>query len=226
MLNRTSLLLLVFVMALDVWAEIGTEESIDAIKASLQSKKFNQAINQVDDLLKTANQKNDFLIYLKALASFHTRDFQQSINACQQLVSNYPDSIWLRKTTFLQAKCYFDLKDFSSAEAIYNIEVERLLSSKRKSNIAKVYIDFAEKVSREPDENDLDAPPPNYEKAHNLYQRALELGISNDLKNELTYRLGRMMQLAGDFSRAIKDYQAYLTQFDADSGQRFYQAKY
>ena len=35
MLNRTSLLLLVFVMALDIWAEIGTEESIDAIKASL-----------------------------------------------------------------------------------------------------------------------------------------------------------------------------------------------
>ena len=58
MLNRTSLLLLVFVMALDVWAEIGTEESIDAIKASLQSKEFNQAINQIDDLLKTANQKN------------------------------------------------------------------------------------------------------------------------------------------------------------------------
>ena len=226
MLNRTSLLLLVFVMALDVWAEIGTEESIDAIKASLQSKKFNQAINQVDDLLKTANPKNDFLIYLKALASFHTRDFQRSINACQQLVSNYPDSIWLRKTTFLQAKCYFDLKDFSSAEAIYNIEVERLLSSKRKSNIAKVYIDLAEKVSRKPDENDLDAPPPNYEKAHNLYQHALELEISDDLKDELTYRLGRMMQLAGDFSRAIKDYQAYLTRFDADSGQRFYQAKY
>ena len=226
MLNRTSLLLLVLVIVLNVWAETGTEEPLDVIQTSLQSKQFDQAINQIDNLLKTANQKIDFLIYLKALASFHTREFQQSIDACQQLLNNYPDSIWLQKTIFLQAKCHFDLKDFSSAEAIYNTEVERLLSSERKSNIAQAYIDLAEKVSRQPDENDLDAPPPNYDKAHNLYQHALELGISADLKKELTYRLGRMMQLAKNFPRAIKDYQAYLTQFDADSGQRYYKAKY
>ena len=226
MLNRRSPLLLVLVVVLNVWAEKGTEESLNVIQTSLQSKQFDQAINQIDHLLKTANQKVDFLIYLKALASFYTGEFQQSINACQRLLNNYPDSIWLQKTTFLQAKCHFDLKDFSVAEAIYNIEVERLLSSKRKSDIAQVYIDLAEKVSRQPDENDLDTPPPNYDKAHNLYQHALELGISDDLKSELTYRLGWMMQLAKKFSRAIKDYQVYLTHFDADSGQRYYQAKY
>ena len=226
MLNRTSPLLLVFVIVLNVWAEKGTEKSLDVVQTSLQSKQFGRSIDQIDSLLKIADQKIDFLIYLKALASFYKGEFQQSVDVCQRLLNNHPDSIWLQKATFLKAKCYFDLKDFSAAEAIYNIELARLLSPDRKSSIAQAYIDLAEKVSRQPDENDLDAPPPNYDKAHNLYQHALGLGISDDLKNELTYRLGRMMQLAGKFSQAIKDYQVYLNRFDAGSGQRYYQAKY
>ena len=226
MLNRTSPLLLVFVIVLNVWAEKGTEKSLDVVQTSLQSKQFGRSIDQIDSLLKIADQKIDFLIYLKALASFYKGEFQQSVDVCQRLLNNHPDSIWLQKATFLKAKCYFDLKDFSAAEAIYNIELARLLSPDRKSSIAQAYIDLAEKVSRRPDENDLDAPPPNYDKAHNLYQHALGLGISDDLKNELTYRLGRMMQLAEKFSQAIKDYQVYLNRFDAGSGQRYYQAKY
>ena len=226
MLNRTSPLLLVFVIVLNVWAEKGTEKSLDVVQTSLQSKQFGRSIDQIDSLLKIADQKIDFLIYLKALASFYKGEFQQSVDVCQRLLNNHPDSIWLQKATFLKAKCYFDLKDFSAAEAIYNIELARLLSPDRKSSIAQAYIDLAEKVSRQPDENDLDAPPPNYDKAHNLYQHALGLGISDDLKNELTYRLGRMMQLAEKFSQAIKDYQVYLNRFDAGSGQRYYQAKY
>ena len=122
--------------------------------------------------------------------------------------------MWLRKATFLQAKCHFNLKAFEQAEAIYSTEVDRLLSSERKSEIAQVYIELAEALSRKPEKGDLDAPPPNYQNAYNFYQKVLTLEIDRDLREVVTFRLGRMMQLQNKYQQAANDYQTYLVEFD------------
>ena len=120
----------------------------------------------------------------------------------------------MRKATFLQAKCHFNLKAFEQAEAIYSTEVNRLLSSERKSEIAQVYIELAETLSREPNKGDLNTLPPNYQKAYNLYQKLLTLEIDRDLREMVTFRLGRMMQLQNKYQQAANDYQTYLIDFD------------
>ncbi len=184
------------------------------VQLALQSKQFTDAVAQIDAVLARGDEGRDYLLYLKGLALFYNEDYTKAIQACDQLLTAHPNSAWLRKATFLQAKCHFNLKAFEQAEAIYSAEVDRLLSSERKSEIAQVYIELAEALSRKPEKGDLDAPPPNYQKSYNLYQKVLTLEIDRDLREMVTFRLGRMMQLQNRYQQAMNDYQTYLAEFD------------
>ena len=207
------------------------QDSIDQplynrVQSALQSKQFTDAVAQIDGALARGDEGRDYLLYLKGLALFYNEDYTNAIQACDQLLTAHPNSVWLRKATFLQAKCHFNLKAFEQAEAIYSAEVDRLLSSARKSEIAQVYIELAEALSRKPEKGDLDAPPPNYQRAYNLYQKVLTLEIDRDLREVVTFRLGRMMQLQNKYRQAANNYQTYLVEFDPgfrrspDSAQR------
>ncbi len=184
------------------------------VQFALQSKQFTDAIAQIDAALAKEDEGRDYLLYLKGLALFYNEDYTNAIQACDQLLAAHPNSVWLRKATFLQAKCHFNLKAFEQAEAIYSAEVDRLLSSERKSEIAQIYIELAEALSRKPEKGALDAPPPNYQKAYNLYRKVLTLEIDRDLREMVTFRLGRMMQLQDRYQQAANDYQTYLVEFD------------
>ena len=121
------------------------------VQSALQSKQFTDAIAQIDAALAKEDEGRDYLLYLKGLALFYNEDYTNAIQACDQLLTAHPNSVWLRKATFLQAKCHFNLKAFEQAEAIYSAEVDRLLSSERKSEIAQIYIELAEALSRKPE---------------------------------------------------------------------------
>ena len=186
----------------------------EPIQSALQSMRFKDAVQLIDTALTTAENQRDYLLYLKGLALFYSGDYRDAIGTCDELMDRHRDSPWLRKATFLQAQCHLKLKEFEQAEAIYGNEVSRLLSSRRKSEIAQIYIDLAEALARQPKDSDLDAPPPNYQKAYELYQKILTLEVDNDLRETATFQLGRMMQLQENCGQAVADYEAYLTQFD------------
>ena len=196
-------------------ARDSTDQSLyNRVQFALQSKQFTDAIAQIDIALSTEDEGRDYLLYLKGLALFYNEDYTNAIQACDQLLTVHPNSVWLRKAIFLQAKCHLNLKAFEQAEAIYSTEVDRLLSSTRKSEIAQVYIELAEALSRQPEKGDLDAPLQNYPKAYNLYQKVLTLEIDHDLREVVTFRLGRMMQLQDKYQQAANNYQTYLAEFD------------
>ena len=196
-------------------AQDSTDQPLyNRVQSALQSKQFTDAAAQINVALARGDEGSDYLLYLKGLALFYNEDYTNAIQACDQLLTAHPNSVWLHKATFLQAKCHFNLKAFEQAEAIYSVEVDRLLSSERKSEIAQIYIELAEVLSRKPEKGDLDAPPPNYQKAYNLYQKVLTLEIDRDLREMVTFRLGRMMQLQSKYQQAMNDYQTYLAEFD------------
>ena len=186
----------------------------EPIQSALQSKRFNDAVHLIDTALTTSENQHDYLLYLKGLALFHNGDYRNAIGTCSQVIQHHPDSTWLRKAKFLQAQCHLKLKEFQQAEAIYSKEVSRLLSSKRKSEIAQIYIQLAEAFVQNPGDADLDATPPNYQQAYELYQKVLTLEIDSDLRESATFQLGRMMQLQENYAQAAVDYEAYLTEFD------------
>lgn len=189
--------------------------ALEPIQSALQSKRFKDAVHLIDTALTTAENQRDYLLYLKGLALFYNGDYRGAIETCVQFIQNHPDSTWLRKATFLQAQCHLKLKEFKQAEAIYSKEVSRLLSSRRKSEIAQIYIQLAETFAHKPHDADLDAPQPNYQKAYELYQKVLALEVDRNLRKTATFQLGRMMQLQEKYAQAVVDYEAYLTQFDS-----------
>ena len=220
MRKLTLLLLALLIFTYPLYAQDSTNgtttdtETLNQISAALQAKQFESAIKQIDVALDTAENQRDFLLYLKGLALFYNNQLTDAIQVCDQLLTAHPNSAWSRKTTFLKAQSYFKNRAFEQAEAIYSTEVDRLLSSTRKSEIAQVYIELAEAVTQKPEKGNLDAPPPNYQKAYHLYRKVLALEIDSDLREEMMFRLGRMMHLAKNMSEAIRDYQAYLAAFD------------
>ena len=212
---------IIFLLSIQCWAAIDdgsvSVEGLAPIRTAFFDKQYASAIRQLDALIaKGDEQQIDYLLYLKCLAQFYEKDFKNAIGTCEQFLGKYQKSAWYRKAIFLQAQCYIQLKQFKEAETIYEKEANRLLSSTRKEKIASVYVRFAEALSRKPAKDELDAPPPNYQKAHNLYKKALELEIGYNLQDEIKFRLGQMMQLDGKYRRAIQEYRAYLAHFDPD----------
>ena len=192
-------------------------DELAPVRSAFVDKQYANAIKQLDVLIAKGDEgQQDYLLYLKCLAQFYEKDFSNAIQTCEQFLSKYQESAWYGKATFLQAQCHIQLKQFKEAETIYEKEANRLLSATRKEEIASVYIRFAEALSRKPTKDELDAPPPNYQKAYNLYKKALELEIGRNLQDEIRFRLGRMMQLAGKHGRAIREYRGYLARFDPD----------
>lgn len=212
------ILFLSVILALGLYqlAKSGDDPTVKDVRMALQNKQFGEAVRLVDSALATAKEERDFLLYLKGLALFYDKDFSGAIELCNQVIREYEKSPWYRKAIFLKAQCHIQLKQFQQAEAVYDAEVQRLLSTSRKEEIAGIYFRFAEVLSRKPGKDELDAPPPNYNKAYELYKKSLELEIGRDLRDEAMFRLGRMKQSAGDFGQAINEYYSYLDEFDPD----------
>ena len=124
-------------------------------------------------------------MYLKALGLFLEGKHEAAITALDPLTTRRTEGGWYRKALFLKARALLETRRFEEAEAIYESEARRLLGENRKEEIAKVVIDFADALAREPDPDDVGAPPPDYAKAHNLYRRALEIEIGRGPRDDL-----------------------------------------
>jgi len=206
---------------------VAVADELSSVRAAFFDREYASAIKQLDALIlglsslrietaKDDEEQVDYLLYLKCLAQFYEKDFANAISSCGQFLVKYKESDWYRKAIFLKAQCHIHLKQFKEAEEIYETEAKRLLSSARKEEISSVYVRFAEALSRKPTKDELDAPPPNYGKAYNLYKKALELEIGRELQDEIKFRLGRMRQLDGKHGKAIREYRGYLSRFDPD----------
>ena len=184
------------------------------VRSALQNREYGDAVELAESLMAESDEDHDFLVYLKSLALFYNKDYEKAIKACDTVINDHEKSPWRRKAIFLKAQCHIRLKQFQEAEKIYDSEVRRLLSAARKEEIAGVYFRFAEAMSRKPEKGELDVPPPDYRKAHELYARTLTLEIGRDMKDETMFRLGRMMHLAQDYRQAVNYYRQYLNEFD------------
>ena len=185
-------------------------------KVALRSKHFDDAVELLTEAIAAGGEKADEATYLKALALHYAGKHDEAIRTADAVLRKYKGSPWLRKATFLKALSLVEKRQFKAAEAIYEAEANRLLSEKRKLRIAGVIIRFADALAAKPDPDDVGAPPPNYPKACNLYRKALEMEIGRTLRDEVMFKLARTFQLAGNHAQAVKDFRAYLAEFDPD----------
>ncbi|MFC1715758.1 tetratricopeptide repeat protein [Candidatus Poribacteria bacterium] len=242
---HVTLLLTILVLGTLCWTTSKADIGIGDVRTAIQDRQFSDAVKLIDLLLADSEEESDLLMYLRSLSLFYGGDFPNAIMSCDNLISKYESSAWHRKAVFLKAQCYIQLRQFEKAERIYDAEVRRLLSAARKDQIAGICFRYGEELSHKPDKGELDAPPPDYRKAYEIYKSILELEISRGMKDEVMFRLGRMMQLAEDFEQAAEHYRRYLSKFDiqwmkpldsleeleeqerpSESGKHIYEARY
>lgn len=212
-LLQSSLLLLA--LSLGLLHPASAQEHLIAAERAVQGKQFATAVKHLDEHQAAENAKRkDYATYLKALALYHDKKDVGVIATCDDLVKKWPQSDWARKTLFLKSRALVRLKRFEEAEKIYEDEANRLFSSERKQEIAGVLVEFGDELSRKPKDNELDALPPDYNKALALYQKALDFEIGREMRDEVFFKLARCFQHLNNWNDAEAKYREYLAEFD------------
>lgn len=184
-------------------------------KQALQVKQFGKAVGLLDEYLAAKdNGQKDYATYLRALALFHDKKGKAAVDACDVVLEQFKDSKWNRKALYLKSRVLIEQKKFEEAEAIYEAEANRLFSSERKKGLASVLIEFGDEMAREPDDKELDAPPADYNKAIQLYQKALTIEIDRELRDTVTFKIAHGFQKLSQWNVAEQHYQQYLKEFD------------
>ena len=205
--------------ALPVAGTINEEKKPDALqeaKSAMRAAKYNDAIRLIDLALTNKIENADEAWYLKALAHYYLKQHDESTKASTKVISDFGNSAWFRKARFLKARALVAERKFKEAEIIYEAEAERLLSSTRKHEIASVIIKFAEALSKKPGPNELDLPPPDFNKAYKLYGQVLAMEIGRELRDKVMFQQARAIFHAGNYAASIQRFRAYLNEFDPD----------
>ncbi|MFK7909899.1 MAG: tetratricopeptide repeat protein, partial [Akkermansiaceae bacterium] len=191
------------------------DDKLRAAENAIQGKQFDKAIELLDGHLAGDDAKRqDYATYLKGLALFHNGKDNGSVATCDKLANDFPKSEWGRKALFLKCQALVRQKKFKEAEAIYEAEANRLFSANRKKGIANVLVKFGDELSRKPGDDELDAPPADYNKALQIYTKALSLEIGRDLRDTVQFKIARCYQNLNNWQQAENHYRIYLKEYD------------
>ncbi len=182
---------------------------IDDAEQALQARQFETAITHLEKA-----KTGDYSSYLKAVALYLSGKNSAAAVTCEGFLKEYPDSQWKYKARFLMARALIALKDHKAAESILAAEADRIFSPDRKQLIANVLVDFADKLARRPDPNELDALPADDAKALALYQQVLALEIKRELNDDIQFKAALTFQRLKQHPQAIAALRKYLDDFD------------
>ena len=182
---------------------------IDDAEQALQARDFEAAVIHLEKA-----KPGDYRSYLKGIALYQSKKYSAAATACEALIAEHPESKWLHKARFLMARALIAQKDHKAAESILAAEADRIFSPDRKQSIAKVLVDFADKLALRPDPNELDALPPDDAKALVLYQQVLALEIKRELRDDIQFKVALAHQRLKQHPQAISILRAYLDGFD------------
>lgn len=190
------------------------DADLPQIQAEMRNLRFAKAIELADKAIAAKDAEAEQALFLKATALFQTRKFGDAVSAADKLIADFPESGWRHKAVFLKAQAFVELKKFAEAAAIYEAESARILAPERKQALVGEILRFAEKLEAKPDPDVPDAPQPDFRKAYTLYTKALAIELPRDFRDDIVFRKARAIQLANDAATAIRDFQAYLTEYD------------
>ncbi|MDA7977875.1 MAG: tetratricopeptide repeat protein [Pirellulales bacterium] len=186
---------------------LGTQPELPKeVRALLQDRKYEEAQAALDAAMSADKEHADRFQYLKGRAFALAEKYDEAIAAFNELETQHPDSSWLRQARFAAAIAYMRKGNYRSAEQIYRAEAEYLLGAERKQEIAAIYLEFAD-LYFHPEKESTD---PNYAKAFEFYQQAMEVGPAAERKEQVELRIARCLQLLGNPQEAINRLERFI----------------
>ncbi|MGB7343924.1 MAG: tetratricopeptide repeat protein, partial [Pirellulaceae bacterium] len=190
-----------------------------AIHDAMQSRSYGDAIKLVEaELGKDNVQAPDYLRYLQGIAQTEAKEYDAALATFSKLETDFPKSIWISRARFGRAHVFVMQRQYIDAGAIYQTEAQRLLSRGRKDDLAKIYLEFADRYfdgvpAADPSQN----KEPDYKQALTYYSEAVRLGPTIKLRQQIEFRIARCQEELNDHEEAIKSYREFLTQYSGDT---------
>jgi len=161
----------------------GSAELLPAKKALMEGR-FAQGIELLQIAAEGKHREEAFFRLGGVLIQLERH--QESLDTLQTLVREFPRGRLNHKARFLLAEALIGLKRHDEASAIYEQEITHLISKARKEEIGQYYLKYADALAIEDREGG-----PQYEKAIELYRRALELEIPGLTDEEIRFKIAR-----------------------------------
>jgi len=191
--------------------QVPTGEPDAEINQALRSREYQRAIELIDSALAAADESaREHLLFRRGLALLYDNRHQEAIAQFDEQLKQFPGGAWAHKARFRKADAHVARKQFEAAERIYAARVRALVGDERKSEVAQVYLGFAEEYF-EPSDT---LTKPDYTKARTFYERALELEPGEQLRDRISYRRALCTQKLGQWGDAAGQYEQYLLVFD------------
>jgi alpha-2-macroglobulin len=201
----------------------------DALRQAVMSGDTRTALKLLDGLAKRDAEVADAWLYTRARVLAEDGQFSEAMETLEQVERDFPKGAWRFKARFLLADLMRETGRMAEAEAIYEQEAGRLLSSERQSELAEIYLRFARLLSTDPDPQVPGNTQPDYQRARALYQKAIELEIPAKQREEALWGIAHCGARTDDWNAARQAYRAYLAEFGEAlevAGTRVLEARY
>ena len=188
-------------------APVLTADVVDA----MQERRYELAdrlLVSLSEKTKSTDEKAYFL-YLAGISQRLGGDRDAARVLLRKAIETDPKGRWVIKIRYELAGIELQSGNWAPAEELARAEAERLLAGERKDRLAGIYHEYARRLLEPGDP--LIAPDPNA--AYDLLVQARELAESPPLRASLLFAMGRASMAAGNFPRAIENYQLYTQEY-------------
>ncbi|WP_182868017.1 tetratricopeptide repeat protein [Rhodopirellula sp. JC639] len=183
-----------------------------AVHDAMQDRRYQDAIKAIESQLQENGvEAADYLLYLKALALSHLDRGNDAVAAYLDLERRFPGSDWISRSRFGRAAVAVSNRQYNVAGEIYRAEAERLLSRGRKDELAKIYLEFADRFFEGvPASEPIGVKKPDYGQALEYYREAKKLGPTTKRQQQIEFRIARCIEQLNQLDEAIKAYEQFL----------------
>ncbi|MCK6512789.1 tetratricopeptide repeat protein [Myxococcota bacterium] len=170
-----------------------------ALTELLADRKADQAIKQIEGLLKDKAGRTPLRVFLLGRALLQKKRYAQAAAAFLEVAQNKDkNNFFAEKAAMLVAEAHAQDRDFAKAQKIYGDAVRRFLSPAHRTQLAGMYLRYAQKYLGQAKEQ------PNQQhtlkrKAATFFSRALELELPQDQAQSIRLALGQVYLDLSDY---------------------------
>lgn len=146
-------------------------------------------------------------------AQFSAKDYGAAIAAYDALIQKFPTSRWLKKARFKKADALAAMGKWAQAAAIYEPELEYIVSVDRREQVATTYLKYADQYFAPVKKDKADEVAPNFPHAKALYLKALEIGLTPGRTAAVLLRVAQSDYEARDYSSAVQEFERILREY-------------
>ena len=176
-------------------------------REALTDRNYAEAIKQ---LSAAAGDKanGDEALLLLGNAHLEAKEWTEAVSVFIRIPREFPGSKWNKKALFQKADAHVALKQWKEAAAIYEKEMEYIVSDERREKIAATYLKYAD-IYFEPKEDKTQAEPvkPDFARAKTLYQKALEIGLTPARTGDVLLRVALADFHSQNYGEAIAGFE-------------------